>query len=422
MTLMGIDGLFAVITLGSLTLLAYAYGGYPVLLWLLSKVTRARPGRAGEPTEWPSVSVIVSAYNEEQVIADRVRNLLELDYPTDKLEVVIGSDGSTDRTATIVRGCGGRATRFVDFAERRGKASVVNDLVAQARGDVVVLTDANTFFEPGAVRALVTALWRHPTACAVVGRLELRSSAAGGNLDGAYWRYETWLKSLESHFGAVLGANGAIYAVRRAHYRPLPACTVSVDDLLIPMFMRLHGGGEIFFVPEARAYETSPTQVRHEFRRRVRIGAGDLQALLWTWRLLLPAKGMVAFSYFSHKALRWLGPWLMLAGFAANVFLLDRPVFRWLFLAQLAFYGLGVLAPVVRVAASAARYFITLNVGLGVGFVRLVLGVQRPFWSTEPRSDAPGQAKTSTELSEYPPRARAREASGAAAKSRRSAA
>ena len=154
----------------------------------------------------------------------------------------------------------------------------------------------------------------------------------------------------------------------------------------------------------------------------MRIGAGDLQALLWTWRLLLPAKGMVAFSYFSHKVLRWLGPWLMLAGFAANLFLLGRPVFRWLFLGQLAFYGLGALAPVVWIVASAARYFVTLNAGLGVGFVRLALGLQRPFWSTEPRSDAPGQAKTSAELSEYPTRARAREASGAAAESRRSAA
>jgi len=304
---------------------------------------------------------------------------------------------------------------------RQGKPATLNAAVPQLDGDIVVFSDANTRMDPQALRCL--ARWfADPAVGAVCGRLVLSDSGRGGNADGLYWRYETFLKQCEASLGALLGANGAIYAVRRAHYRPLPACTVSVDDLLIPMFMRLHGGGEIFFVPEARAYETSPTQVRHEFRRRVRIGAGDLQALLWTWRLLLPAKGMVAFSYFSHKALRWLGPWLMLAGFAANVFLLDRPVFRWLFLGQLAFYGLGVLAPVVRIAASAARYFITLNVGLGVGFVRLVLRLQRPFWSTEPRSDAPGQAKTSTELSEYPPRARAREASGAAAKSRRSAA
>ena len=405
------------LALTCLVLLAYAYGGYPGLLWLLGKVTRARPIRAGEPTEWPSVSIIVSAYNEEQVIGDRLRNLRELDYPPERLEFVVGSDGSTDRTAAIVGACADGAVRGVAFPERRGKASVVNDLVAQARGDIVVLTDANTFFHPDAVRALVTALWRHPTACAVVGRLDLRSPVATGNLDGTYWRYETWIKTLESHFGAVLGANGAIYAFHRARYRRLPAAAI-VDDFLVPMLMRLHADGEVFFVPAARAYETSPAQVRHELRRRVRIGAGDLQALLWTWRLLLPDKGLVAFSYFSHKVLRWLGPWLMLTGFAANLFLLGSPFFRWLFAAQLGFYGLGALAPVVRLAASAARYFIALNVGLGFGFLRFVLGLQRPFWSTAPRGDV----MTGTGPVERRPSGFVGRPTGAAPSSRRDAA
>src|SRR5206468_3929652 len=198
--------IFAVLTLGSFALLAYAYVGYPGLLWLLSKIIPGRPRRSGEPAEWPRISIIVSAYNEEHVIADRLQNLHALDCPRD--------------------------------------------------------------------------------------RLDLRSPVATGNLDGTYWRYETWIKTLESHFGAVLGANGAIYAFHRARYRRLPAAAI-VDDFLVPMLMRLHAGGEVFFVPAARAYETSPAQVRHELRRRVRIGAGDLQALLWTWRLLLPDKGLV---------------------------------------------------------------------------------------------------------------------------------
>ena len=388
------------LALTCLGLLAYAYVGYPGLLWLLSKVTRARPRRAGEPTEWPRVSIIVSAYNEEHVIGERLRNLRDLDYPPERLECLIGSDGSTDGTAAIVEASAGGAIRLVAFPERRGKASVLNDLVERARGDVLVLTDANTFFQPDAVRALVTALWRHPTACAVVGRLEVRSPTATGNLDGTYWSYETWLKTLESHFGAVLGANGAIYAFHRARYRPIPADTI-VDDFLIPMTMRLHGGGEVFFVPAARAWETSPTQVSHELRRRVRIGAGDFQALAWTWRLLLPWNGMVAFSYFSHKVLRWLGPWLMLTGFAANLLLLGSPFFRALCFGQLAFYGLGALAPAIRLAASAARYFIALNAGLGLGSVRFVLGLQRPFWSTAPRSVEPASERTSTRPSEH---------------------
>ena len=419
--LTGSGGLFAVLTLGSFALLAYAYVGYPALLWLLGKVRRARPTRAGEPTRWPSISIIVSAYNEEQVIGDRLRNLLALDYPPDRLEILVGSDGSTDRTAAIVEACGGGAVRLVAFDERRGKASVLNDLLQRARGDVVVLTDANTFFQPDAVRALVTALWRRPTACAVVGCLELHSPAATGNLDGRYWRYETWIKTLESHFGTVLGANGAIYAFHRARYRPLPGGAI-VDDFLIPMLMRLDGGGEVFFVPAARAHETSPARLRHELHRRTRIGAGDFQALLWTWRLLLPWKGMVAFSYFSHKVLRWLGAWLLLSGFVANLFVLASPFFWWLFLGQLAFYVLGFIAPAVRAAASAAQYFIALNAGLGLGSVRFVLGLQRPFWSTTPRSGGPGHASPTPGPSEYPASDLGGQATGPAVSSRRNAA
>src|SRR3989441_570328 len=259
--------IFAVLTLGSFALLAYAYVGYPGLLWLLSKIIPGRPRRSGEPAEWPRVSIIVSAYNEEHVIADRLQNLHALDYPRDRFDVVIGSDGSTDLTTAIVEARAGDMVHLVAFPHRRGKASVLNDLVERASGDVVVLTDANPFFYPDAVRALVTALWRHPTACAVVGRLDLRSPVATGNLDGTYWRYETWIKTLESHFGAVLGANGAIYAFDRARYRRLPPPSL-LGDFLVPMLLRLPAGGGVFFLPGARAYEKAPPQGPPQLRRR----------------------------------------------------------------------------------------------------------------------------------------------------------
>ncbi|MBI3029553.1 MAG: glycosyltransferase family 2 protein [Candidatus Rokubacteria bacterium] len=373
----------------SVGLLVYAYGIYPGCLWVLSRLIPSAGGGPGGPRPaWPDVSIVLSAYNEEHVIGDRVRNFLELDYPVEHLEILVGSDGSTDRTCEVIAGCAAPGVRLIAFEPRRGKASVLNDLVAQARGEIIVCTDANTFFLPDAVRKLVDALWRYPSACAVVGRLELRSSVAAGNLDGPYWRYETWMKTLESHFGCVLGANGAIYAFRRKRYQPLPTRAI-VDDFLIPMLMRVRSGGGVFFVPEARAWETSPQQVRDEFRRRARIGAGDLQALLWTWQLLLPWKGMVALTYFSHKVLRWFGPWLLLIAFGANLWLLGTPFFRWLFIGQLAFYGLGLGAGFVRVlalVASAVRYFLALNTGLLLGFARGALGLARPLWNTTPRT------------------------------------
>jgi cellulose synthase/poly-beta-1,6-N-acetylglucosamine synthase-like glycosyltransferase len=380
--------MMAVLTLGALGLLAWTYVGYPVLLWLLARLVPARTVRIGVPRRWPRVTVVVAAYNEQPVIAERVRNLLELDYPQDRVEILVGSDGSSDRTSEIVRTFESERLRLVAFPVRRGKTSVINDLVARARGDIVVLTDANTFFHRDALRELVIALWRHARACAVVGRLELR--ATGGNHDGLYWRYETWLKTLESHFGVVLGANGAIYAFPRERYRPLPAAAI-VDDFLIPMLMRQHAGGEIVFVSTARAWETSPASVRHEFTRRVRIGAGDLQALVWTWRLLLPWRGVVALAYGSHKVVRWFGPWLLLLTLLGSLALADQTVFRGLFAAQAAAYVLaaapaGRRVPVVGRAASMARYFVILNVGLALGWARFLLGLQQPTWSTTPRT------------------------------------
>lgn len=387
---MKIEPLATVLVLTAFGLLFYTYAGYPAFLWLLGRLVPIRAAAPRGPLRWPDVSIILSAYNEERVIEARLRNLLALAYPPDRLEILIGSDGSTDRTCDIVRDRQSDRVRLVAFAERRGKASVLNDLVRLARGEVIVLTDANTFFHPDAVRELVRALWRHPTACAVVGQVEIRSPSATGNLDGVYWRYETWIKTLESRFGCVLGANGPIYAVRRDRYVPISSGTI-VDDFQIPLRMRLHGGGQVFFVPEAQAWEESPARVRDEFRRRVRIGAGDLQAIFWTWPLLLPWKGMVAVAYVSHKLLRWLGPWLLLLGWGANLLLLDVPVFRFLFLAQAACYGLALLAPLVRMlglVAAALRYFLVLNAALLLGHVRLACGAARPFWGTTPRQAA----------------------------------
>lgn len=391
MTIVGNDAILAFLTLGSFGLLIYAYGAYPGLLWVLSKMLGVHErGEQGKPTDWPEVSILLSAYNEEQVIGERMENLLKLDYPRDRLEFIVGSDGSTDDTCSIVKRYATQGIRLVAFERRRGKAEVVNDLVRQARANIVVLTDANTFFRSDAVRHLVKALWRHPTACAVVGRLHLSSPGGSGNLDGVYWRYETWIKRLESHFGCVLGANGAIYAFHRERYPGLPQGAI-IDDFLIPMLMRLHAGGTVIFVPEATAYETSPAGVRHEFLRRVRIGAGDLQALIWTWRLLLPWQGMVALAYFSHKVLRWFGPWFMLTGFLGNVWLLDYRVFRLVFLIQAAFYTLALVAspvkqlPILGRVAYAAQYAVMLNAALLLGFVRFAFGLQRGFWSPAPR-------------------------------------
>jgi len=380
-----------VMLLVSLTLLGYSYVGYPALLWLLCRCTREETAVPSDPSAWPTVSIVIAAHNEEQVIGRRIDNLLSLDYPPNHLQILIGSDGSTDRTSEIVRLYRRPRIEFHDFALQRGKAQVLNDLVAQARGKYIVFTDANTFFEPDAVKELIKGFRLAPSTCAVVGKLEFRTAEGTVNPDTFYWRYETLLKTLESRFGAVLGANGAIYAVKRAWFRELPAGTI-VDDFLIPMLMRLERGGMVIFRPAAKAWEMVPETVRDEFRRRVRIGAGDAHALRHTWPLLLPQHGMLAFSYWSHKIIRWMGPVLLMTAFIANLFLADRPWGRALLIGQVAVYALGFASswfrsvPVIGRVATGVWYFMVLNAALLLGTLKYLSGRSAPVWQRTSRA------------------------------------
>jgi cellulose synthase/poly-beta-1,6-N-acetylglucosamine synthase-like glycosyltransferase len=375
----------------ALGLLGYSYVGYPILLWLIGLFRREVRQVPRDPAAWPEVSVVISAHNEEVVIGRRIENLLALDYPPDRLQILIGSDGSTDRTSEIVRLYQRSNIAFHDFALQRGKAQVLNDLVGLARGKFVVFTDANTFFEPSAVKELIRGFREMPSACAVVGRVEMRNAEGAVNPESFYWRYETMLKCLETRLGTVLGANGPIYAIKRAWYCPLPAGTI-VDDFLIPMLMRLEHGGGVIFRPAAKAWEMVPETVRDEFRRRVRIGAGDAHALSHTWRLLMPDHGMLAFSYWSHKVLRWMGPVLLLAMFISNLWLLDRPEGSAFFGAQVAFYAVGFASPWLQGIPMVGRlvtgvwFFMVLNAALLLGTMKFVTGRAAPVWQRTPRT------------------------------------
>jgi cellulose synthase/poly-beta-1,6-N-acetylglucosamine synthase-like glycosyltransferase len=375
----------AAVLLLSVGLLLYAYVGYPIALLLLARLRSHGPDTCQDPARWPHVTVVISAYNEEAVIGRRIENLLDLDYPSDRLHILIGSDGSTDRTSEVVGLYRTPRIDFHDFALQRGKANVLNDLLARATGEYVVFSDANTFFEEDAVKELIRGFRLHPTACAVVGRLEFRTAEGATNPDSLYWRYETLLKKLESRFGAVLGANGAIYAINRRWFQPLPPDTI-VDDFLIPMLMRLRRKASVVFRPSAVAWETVPETVGDEFRRRIRIGAGDAHALRHSWRLLMPQHGWLALSYWSHKVLRWMGPWLLISAFVSSLWLLDRVWARALFAAQLGGYALGLSAtwlrriPLIGRTATVVWYFMVLNAALLIGTTKYLFGGARPTW------------------------------------------
>ena len=274
----------------------YSYLGYPLLLFLLASVVQmgrdayylvSRAERRRRSERLPRASLLLAAYNEEKVIERTLRNCLAVDYPRECLEILVGSDGSSDGTDAIVRRFEGQGVRLLRFDERRGKLAVVRDCVAQARGDILVFSDANTLLEPDSVRSLV----RHfdnPKVGAVCGELRLVHPDGASADEGAYWRYELVLKILESRLDSVLGANGAIYAMRRELFPAMTARLIT-EDFIIPMKVRSRGF-RVLYDPEAVALETAPAGVEDEFRRRVRIGAGNWQALWYCRDLLLPVE------------------------------------------------------------------------------------------------------------------------------------
>jgi cellulose synthase/poly-beta-1,6-N-acetylglucosamine synthase-like glycosyltransferase len=356
--------------------LLYSYAVYPFLLALLPKQRRLP---ITEPTDWPFVSVLVSVYNEEKHIAARIENLLALDYPADKLEVLIGSDGSDDRTNELARQFADPRIKLHEFSPRRGKPSVLNRLVPLARGELLAFTDANAMFAPDALKKLI----RHfsqPGIGGVCGRLVLTGDTSVTD-EGPYWKLETYLKTQESAIDSCLGANGAIYALRRSAWPGISDNTF-IDDFVIAMGVR-EQGLRVIYETEAVAKEELPRSVGHEMTRRIRIGAGDFQSLVLCWRSLLPTRGFHSFAFWSHKVLRWFGPFFMIGALVSNILLLPQPLFVLTMILQLTFYALALAGALARrkiVWLSAPHYFVTINLALLLGFFRFITGTQRAAW------------------------------------------
>jgi cellulose synthase/poly-beta-1,6-N-acetylglucosamine synthase-like glycosyltransferase len=387
----------------SIALVAFSYVGYPVVLVAWTGLRDALDAlrllggegdrRAQPPADaaWPKVSLVMSAFDEEGCIRAKVENCLALDYPPDRLEIVIGCDGCSDRTAEVARAAGRGRVRVVELAPRGGKASVLARLVPAAQGDLVVLTDANVLLERGALRAIVRR-FRDREVGAVVGRLALVPAGGAGGEEGVYWRYETLLKYYEGRNGCVLGANGGIYAIRRILFSPLPADTI-VDDFVIPVRIAVRGW-KVSYAPDAVAREEMPAEARAEFARRARIGAGNWQALARIPELLDPRRGFLFFAFVAHKLLRWTTPALLALALLSNAAAAAAPDawgYRALLLLQLSFYALAVAgaraergARTSRLAA-AAHHFVAMNAALAVGFWRCARGSQRAAWDRTQR-------------------------------------
>lgn len=366
----------------------YAYLGYPAWLLLTAWL---RPGRAirREPIT-PPVTVILVACNEEQVIENKLRNCLALDYPRDRIEVLVASDGSSDRTEEIVSRFADQGVRLLALEGPRGKASALNRAVEQSRGEVLVLCDARQKLDPSAVRELVSNL-ADSSVGAVSGELliDTGSGSAAGEGVGIYWRYEKLIRRLQSRIDSTVGVTGALYALRRELYREIDPRTI-LDDVAIPMAV-VAAGHRVVFEPAARAHDVAPASPGHEYRRKVRTLAGNFQLLALRPSLLDPASNRLFFHFVSHKLSRLAVPWCLLVLVFCTVFLAaTRNTYYSLALTgQLAFYAMAVIGWLLdrlRVRSTVFSFpyaFLLLNLAAAAAPFRFALGRERAAWKQE---------------------------------------
>lgn len=368
-------------------LIFYTYLIYPVIL-LLSKARAKMPMK---DEKLRTVSIVISAYNEERVIREKVENLLQLDYPRESLEIVIASDCSSDGTDNIAASYDSQGIKFTRFDERCGKVNVLNKVIPTLKGEIVVFSDANTMYKTDAIKNLVRNFIDERVGC-VCGALVFRTAKQNEvvHLENFYWRYEQFLKRNEGMRGSLLGANGGIYAIRKSLFKALPSDTI-VEDFVMPMKI-LEKGYRVIYEPEAIAYEETSQKIVQEMERRVRIGAGDFQALTLTWRLLNPARGFTALSYFSHKVIRWFAPFLLMIALTSNLFLLNIFFYKIIFLLQCLFYIAAILGRVLSgfnihlKAFGLPYYFVSMNIALFLGFIRFCTNSQSVTWQRTERA------------------------------------
>lgn len=324
----------------SLVGLAYIYAGYPLLVWLLSKGR----GTAIEKGPWHgTVSVVLVAHNEAARLPAKLAGLLASTASGRIVEILVGSDGSTDASVAIASSFPDFRVRVFPFAARRGKPSVINDLVPQCRGDVVLFVDARQDIAPTAIARMIEN-FADSRVGVVSGELVLDSgdeTTSAGEGVGAYWKYEKWIRSSESRYRSVPGATGALYALRRELFRPIPAQTL-LDDVVIPM-QAIEQGYRCILEKGAEAFDRPSNSSRQESIRKRRTIAGCAQLIVRQPRWLLPWKNPIWWEFCSHKLARLASPLLLAVAMASNLALIANPVYRVLLAVQWTLYAAAVI-------------------------------------------------------------------------------
>jgi cellulose synthase/poly-beta-1,6-N-acetylglucosamine synthase-like glycosyltransferase len=362
--------------------------GYPV--FLAHSGPLARRHKQVDGTE-RHVSLIIAAYNEEAVIARKIDNALALDYPRDRIEIFVASDGSTDRTDQIAQSFGNQGV-FLHRFPRTGKTGMQNEMAKIAKGEILVFSDANAFYHPDAIRKLVRNFADPEVAC-VCGQLVYGASGAGaGASESSYWDYEKFMKQRESDLSSAIGANGSIYAVRRADYVEIDEDLIS--DFVEPLALVLRRK-RVVYESEAISVEAASTTYGAEFRRKVRILTRSIQGLLYMRALLNPLQyGIFSFQLLMHKLLRFLTPLFLITGFASLTALATIGRYRVLFLLSVVAIAIAVVVgrsvisersnPLLR-ASHVLYYYVMVNYALVLAWANIFRRKRLTFWAPERR-------------------------------------
>jgi cellulose synthase/poly-beta-1,6-N-acetylglucosamine synthase-like glycosyltransferase len=339
------------------------------------------------------VSMVIAAHNEEKVIEEKIRNTFDLDFPRKNLEILIGSDASSDRTNAIVSKHAPDVKLFA-FNQRGGKAAVLNQLVPRASGDILVFCDANTMLLRNALQKLLSH-FEDPSVGCVCGRLILHDAghSALGVGESIYWNLESEIKKLEGKLGIVIGANGGIYAIRRELFERIPVDKTVMDDFFVTTRV-LKAGKEAIYEPQAIGSEETSLETYGEFHRKVRISQANFNLLPKYLPLLNPLHGLVAYGFFSHKLLRWVAPVLMMVLLVTNALLLvSGPLYYALLSAQGLLYFIAGLGYFRNGKTKNSKlmlipfYFVSMNMALLIGMFRALSKKQGGSWRRIERSD-----------------------------------
>lgn len=382
--------MFPYIILGICVMIpVYTYIIYPLILMLF-------PSRryVEDESYFPMVSVLVAAYNEEKFIQKKVENLLTLQYPKDRIEFLIASDGSSDRTMEILNSFGSVDNLRILDLPRGGKVTALNAMLEAKKGEILVFSDANTMYERNAIQNIVKHFADERIGC-VSGQLRYKmkdNAGEGARSESAYWKYENWVKVQESKIGRLSGANGAIYAIRKGILDRIPKNIIN-DDFYVATYA-LQAGNDVIMEPNAVAYEEPNDDFQSQFKRHIRDGAGHYQALHVFWRMLLPRKG--SFVHISHRAIKWIVPFdLILLFLMTSIFAPTNIVMSIIFLCQCVGYAFLTLyyllfvqkdrvipGPIGKVI-SIVFYFFAINLSLLMGWFRLISKKQKATWETQ---------------------------------------